>query len=459
MQCTVLVDFGSTFTKAVVIEKERAEVLFSTKHPSTVSSDASRALAECLNDIKDTLGEIVLNEAEIHASSSAAGGLRMAVIGLTERLSVSAGKNVAFGSGAKIVSVMAGRITEEDVEKLSSLPLEMILFCGGYENGNSSVLMHNAKMLAVGTFVCPVIFGGNSAISKEIRKILTVAGKECYVIPNIIPQVGKLETEQGEAIIRDLFMKRITNMKGLSKVKNIVGENIIPTPKAVLDAGRLLSEGYGTQKGYGNLMIVDIGGATTDIHSYAEHMAGKGARLIGAKEPYAKRTVEGDLGMRESSDALLKTKEIDEWIAKLNIKKESFSKSILKRVRDTGYLADTDMEKNIDETIATYAAKTAARRHAGYLESTIGKSNNKIQIGKNLTEVQIVIGTGGPIIYSKNPEAILKTVLNNNEETFLLPEKASFYIDSEYILYAAGIIAQYDKKLAFHVMQNSLSLN
>lgn len=461
MQYVVLVDFGSTYTKAAVIEKESATVAFTTKHPSTVKQDASLALNACLREIEQVIGVETLKETKIYASSSAAGGLRMAVIGLTDRLSVSAGKNLAFGSGAKILSITSGKLTTEDVKKLSNSPLEMILFCGGYENGNTTILIHNANMLAQGDFVCPVIYGGNSAVSKEIRQILKSAGKECFLIPNIIPQVGKLETKQGEEMIRDLFMKRITNMKGLSKIKTVVGENIIPTPKAVLEAGKLLAEGYEEEKGCGDLMIVDIGGATTDIHSYAEHMAGKGARLIGAKEPYAKRTVEGDLGMRESSDAILKEQGLTAMAAKIGVEEAILEASIEKRVKNTEYLSDSSMEEKIDEAIACYAAGTAARRHAGHVELTVGKGTNKLQVGKNLTEVHCIIGTGGPIINSKHPETILKMVVKEEsgaEEFLLLPEQASFFVDQDYILYAAGILSQYDKKLAIRLMKNSLSL-
>lgn len=461
MQCVVLVDFGSTYTKAAVLEKEQAKVIYTTKYPSTVKTDASVALEQCLRDIENIIGTVALSQAEIHASSSAAGGLRMAVVGLTERLSVSAGKNLAYGSGAKIVSVTAGMLEKDDVEGLSDNPLEMILFCGGYENGNTTVLLHNARMLAAGKFSCPVIYGGNSLVAKEVRQILKAAGKECFLIPNIIPEVGKLETAKGETMIRDLFMDRITNMKGLSKVKAIVGEEIIPTPKAVLEAGHLLSTGCGSQKGYGNLMIVDIGGATTDIHSYGEHLPGKGARLVGAKEPYAKRTVEGDLGMRESSDALLKDGLAEKMLQEQGVERKVLEKSIRKRMDNTEFLPDSPWEERLDEIIACYGAATAARRHVGKLKPTLGKGSGMLQEGKNLSDVQLVIGTGGPIINSKNPDTILNKVVktvNRTDEFLLLPEKASFLVDSDYILYAAGILSQYDRELAFRVMEHSLSL-
>ena len=460
MECAVLVDFGSTFTKAAVIDKTKAQVIFTTKYPSTVKTDASVALFQCLDEIEKEIGRKALEKADIYSSSSAAGGLRMAVVGLTANLSIAAGKNTAFGAGAKIVSVTSGKLSEEEVEHIAQIPLEMILFCGGYENGNQKILLHNAQMLANSNITCPVIYGGNSKIAKEIKTIFTGRQKECFLVPNIIPQVGQLRTEQAEEIIRNLFMKRIVNMKGLSKVQSIVGDRIIPTPKAVLEAGRLLAQGYEGQKGYGDLIIVDIGGATTDIHSYAEHVSGEGARLIGAKEPYAKRTVEGDLGMRESSDALLKDANADVFAEKLKLNRRDLEQSIARRVSNTDFLADSESERKIDEAIASYAAGEAARRHAGHIELIHSSNCNRVQIGKNLTKVRCIIGTGGPIINSRNPETILKEVLRNTQKDSyaLLPEKGKFFVDSDYILYAAGLLSHYDKKLAFSVLENSLLL-
>lgn len=460
MQYVVLVDFGSTFTKAVVIERSQAKVVLSVKHPSTVKTDAGIAMEKCFDEIRAVIGEKAFEEAEIAASSSAAGGLRMAVVGLTEHLSISAGKNVAFGAGAKIIHVSSGMISEKEAEEIADLPLEMILFCGGYENGNRTVLLHNAHILAKSRITCPIIYGGNSVAAQEIRAVMVQENKECFLIPNIIPRVGELNTKGGEEIIRELFMKRIVNMKGLESVQRTVGE-ITPTPAAVLAAGNLLARGCEGKKGYEDLMIVDIGGATTDIHSYAEHVSGEGAKLIGAAEPYAKRTVEGDLGMRESSDSLVHDAGVEIFAAELGITPEELKESIHRRITDTDFLPVSELEGKIDQKIAEYAARAAARRHAGRWEYVHSSNCNKLQTGKNLGRVKYILGTGGQIINSSDRLSILKEVLKNGakDEQILLPRDGEFFVDSEYILYAAGLLSRKDPKLAFSVMENSIMKN
>lgn len=456
MDYHILVDFGSTFTKAAVICAKDARVVYTTKCPSSVKRDASIAMKQCFTEIEEELGARVLESADYQASSSAAGGLRMAVIGLTDRLSLAAGKNVAFGAGAKITNIVTGKVTEQQIRELEEAPLEMLLFCGGYENGSRSILLENAKALAASTIQCPIIFGGNSAVAAEVRTILVQEGKECFLVPNIIPNVGELSTKACEEIIRDLFMKRIVNMKGLSKIQHQFGP-IIPTPAAVLTAGELFSKGTEDQKGYGNLLIIDIGGATTDIHSYAEHVAGEGSKIIGAAEPYAKRTVEGDLGMRESSDTLIREVGNLNMLSDFTINESVLKESIHLRLTHTEFVPETELEIELDQKIAQWAAHLAVRRHVGRWEPVHSSNCANLQVGKNLKNVAMVVGTGGPIIKSKKPKKILQEFLKTAKDKYLLlPNESNFFVDQDYILYAVGLLSLKDKTFAFKVMENSI---
>ena len=130
-------------------------------------------------------------------------------------------------------------------------------------------------------------------------------GKECFTAENIILDVGMLNIGPTVDIIRDLFMHRITDMKGVGGVKSKLDGDIIPTPASVLAAGELLYRGTDRSEGIGPYMMADIGGATTDIYSFNENISYDGAKKAGLPEPAAKRTVEGDMGMRESSICLV----------------------------------------------------------------------------------------------------------------------------------------------------------
>ncbi|WP_438782160.1 glutamate mutase L [Enterococcus sp. DIV0187] len=456
----VLVDFGSTYTKVVCVNLKERKVVVTDKFPSTVHSDAAIGLNQCFEVAIRTIGKEKFGSALKLATSSAAGGLRMAVVGLTNSISIEAGRNASFSAGAKIVCNTAGILSKSDILKIEESRAEILLLCGGHEGGNTYSLLKNAEILSESNLTIPIIYAGNSHIEQEIRRIFMITGKECFLAENIIPAVGSLNTEPTTEIIRELFMKRITNMKGVGFVQKEMNEMIVPTPAAVLAAGELLSLGTKNQKGLGPLMMADIGGATTDIYSYLDNKSFSGAKRIGSPEPFAKRTVEGDLGMRESSICLVNELGTENFAKKCGISESKLNKAIEKRITTTEYIALGSGQKHIDYCIACGAISLSARRHAGTVSKEFNDGCRLIQRGKNLTEIKTVIGTGGIIVNESNAFDILKKVEIESSEVdqVLLPEKIDAFIDQDYVLFAAGLLCKYDEEAALTIMKKSLNL-
>ena len=121
-----------------------------------------------------------------------------------------------------------------------------------------------------------------------------------------MPDVNVLNVEPARTMIRKVFIERIIAAKGLKRAEEFVEGILMPTPTAVLKAARLLAPGTPREKGLGDLVVVDIGGATTDVHSVGLGSPGQaGVVRKGLPEPYAKRTVEGDLGIRYNAESIL----------------------------------------------------------------------------------------------------------------------------------------------------------
>lgn len=459
MSFVILVDFGSTFTKAAVVSLEEEKLIFTTQTPSTVKTDARIGLEICFDRIRDKIGNEGFDGAVRLASSSAAGGLRMVVVGLTDSLSMMAGKNAAFGAGAKVIKAFSRKLTDNDICEIEKINPEIILLCGGYEGGNVNWSIDNANKLAKSVNIhAPIVYAGNSKISSEIRFLFLNQKKECLIARNIIPDVGILDVESAVETIREIFMKKITNMKGFDKVKEYVGNVVMPTPAAVLTAGKILAQGTEKYSGLGEVMIVDVGGATTDVHSFSPEKKHSDIRVVGAPEPYAKRTVEGDLGVRESSNSLIEAADCSKLVNFFGITKEYVESAVERRISDTSILASSDTEKNVEFFLAAESVRIATRRHAGQFFSGYSNKVNMIQKGKDLKNVELIIGTGGPIINGINPKAILESVLtdSNTEAHILLPKKAEFLLDKKYILYAAGLLSQIDENIAFKVIKDNL---
>ncbi len=455
----VLIDFGSTYTKMVLVSLEEEKVLHTTSHASTVKIDAMIGLRSCLREAEEVVGAQRFRKALKLASSSAAGGLKMAVTGISRDVSLKAGRSTAFGAGAKILHAYIGKLSEADIASLIEDEVEILLMCGGYEQGNRSIPLFNADLIARSDLAIPVIYAGNSQVAQDIRYLFTVGQKECYIVDNIIPEIGVINSAPAERIVRDLFLTRIVNMKGLEKVTHGIDGILMPTPSAVLAAGELLAMGTEGEKGIGDLMIVDVGGATTDIHSFTHTVVQKGAKVSGAAENFSKRTVESDLGIRESAGLLAEEIGFEKLMNEVAMDESKLQSFVDRRVTKVDYIPDSTEERRIDEVMTKYAVKISAGRHAGFLEPVPSTQYKYLQRGKNLTGIRHVLGTGGPIIHSRNPEELLGAVLRDGEKnsSVLLPEEALFYLDREYILYSMGLMKEYYPDIALRILKKSMT--
>ena len=58
-----------------------------------------------------------------------------------------------------------------------------------------------------------------------------------------MPEIGVLEVEAANEKIRELFIARITEAKGIGRARSMIADVLMPTPAAVLEAAKLLADG------------------------------------------------------------------------------------------------------------------------------------------------------------------------------------------------------------------------
>src|SRR4051794_33043936 len=100
-----------------------------------------------------------------------------------------------------------------------------------------------------------------------------------------------------------MFLEHVIGGKHLSRRADFRQMVQGATPDIVLTAVELLASGLDESRpGAGDVVVVDVGGATTDVHSVVEVDAEEAqlSREVVATTPLT-RTVEGDLGMRWSA--------------------------------------------------------------------------------------------------------------------------------------------------------------
>ena len=456
MKAVLLIDFGSTYTKLTAVDLDTEVILGTAASYTTIQTDINDGLQSALVQLEAKTGK--LDFAECYACSSAAGGLRMVTSGLVPELTGEAARLASLGAGAKVVGVYAFQLTEDDLEDIKTLKPDIFLLVGGTDGGNTECILGNARMLAQLRGDFPIIIAGNRTAARECQRILR--DYETYICPNVMPKFGTLQIEATQKQIRELFLNRIVQAKGLSRAASLLSDIMMPTPSAVMQAMELLSQGCEGETGIGDLIAVDVGGATTDVYSIADGMPEHMNTVYkGLPEPYAKRTVEGDIGMRYSIQGIVDAAGLDTISRLSGLSKTKVAELVeyLKEHTDTVPGGDAEMEA-LDFALASSAIAEAVTRHAGTIEETYTMMGlTYVQSGKNLTKVKQIVVTGGSLIHTKRTEQIASHALFDPMKPMSLrPKTADVWVDRSYILAAMGLLSSHYPAAALRIMKKEL---
>lgn len=435
------------------MDLDKEEIVGTARAGTTIETNIMDGMKAALEQIPEPAGG--WNFVRKLACSSAAGGLKMIASGLVKELTAEAARRAALGAGARVLEVFSYELTGQDLTKIVELKPDILLLAGGTDGGNKEVILKNAEMLGKLPIRLPVVVAGNKAAAGQAADSLRTRHDPVVIADNVMPELGVLSVESARLAIREVFLSHIIQAKGLAKAEEFVERILMPTPSAVLSAAELLALGDGSEPGLGELMIVDVGGATTDVHSIAKGDPSKpGVMLKGLPEPFAKRTVEGDLGMRYSSEALVETagKRLMDY---LGWTPDQINTQLNLCKQDPWRTPQSAEEEKFDAAMGRVAVSMAVERHAGTMEviyTPFGASY--IQNGKDLTPLPVVIGTGGVLLYQASPREILQgAVFNAQEPTILKPQQPAFYLDKEYILAAMGLLREVAPQAALRMMK------
>jgi uncharacterized protein (TIGR01319 family) len=454
MDAYLFIDFGSTFTKLTLVDIEKEEVIATEKSYTTVETDVTIGYENALKKLNQKVSGDY-NIVKKLACSSAAGGLKIIAIGLVPELTAEAAKRAALGAGAKVIKTYSFKLNSSELEEIKNSNADIILLAGGTDGGNCDTIIHNAKMIEKFSISIPVVVAGNKSSNDEIKEIFGEK-VEYYITENVMPNLNHINVDPARETIRNIFMKKIVHAKGMENVEKSISGILMPTPAAVLKAAEALSMGSRDEEGIGDLAVIDIGGATTDVHSIAEGAPSKpGVVLRGLEEPFAKRTVEGDLGMRYSAMSVFEAAGIKKMKKYLKYDDLDIEAEFKNRYTNTSYVADDEKEIDFDEAMAKVCADISMKRHAGVVEAIYSPMGMMYaQEGKDLMELPYILGTGGVIVNSKNPKEILQAAVFTMEDpTSLKPRRPKFLLDKNYILSAMGLLTTIDPNMAVRMLK------
>ena len=456
MKAVLLIDFGSTYTKVTAVDLDTEQILGTSQSFTTIETDINDGLNNAVRLLREQIGDIEFSEQ--YACSSAAGGLRMVSIGLVPELTMKAAKMASLGAGAKVMKTYSYQLTEADLEEIDEINPDIVLLTGGIDGGNKEVIVYNAGVLAKSKRNFPIVYAGNRNCASTCKEILK--DKNVFLCENVMPQLEQPNVEPAQKQIREIFLQEIVKAKGLSDAEKLIGDILMPTPSAMLTAMKLLAKGTKHEEGIGDLVGVDLGGATTDIYSMCQGMPSQsGTVLKGLRETYAKRTVEGDIGMRYSIKGIVEATDIDR-VCEISGLSEARAEELIEYLSvHTDVVPNGDEELiMLDKALASLAIETAVTRHAGHLEQYFTPLGiTYMQQGKDLTQVKKVIVTGGALIRTEKTAEIAQYALYNEMQAMSLkPKKADVLVDRKYILAAMGLLSTNYPEIALRIMKKEL---
>jgi uncharacterized protein (TIGR01319 family) len=443
----VVADIGSTLTKLSAFAGlantagsrtgQRPRFLGQGMALTTVAEgNVVLGLQQARENLKATCG-VDTSSAHLMASASAAGGLRMTVHGLTQDMTLRAAREASLGAGAVVTFATAGRLSMDDLEAIRQQQPNLMLLAGGVDYGERDIVVANAQALAALGLAVPVIYAGNKAARGEVQRLLRAAHVPVFLVDNVYPRIDELNLEPVRRVIQDVFARHIITAPGMEQVKAMVTGDVVPTPGAVMRATELLADVLG------DVLTVDVGGATTDVLSVTEGSAAY-VKLMVAPEPRSKRTVEGDLGIYRNAAHIV-----------------AAAGAVALDTQGVRPIPETSTARQLALALTRWAVDLAVWRHAGTLRAVYGAyGRHEVVEGRDLTAICYVIGTGGALTrLGMGREIVGHIKADPSQRKLLPPPEAQVLIDQHYIMAAAGMLSQHDPAAALTLLLDSLGLS
>lgn len=437
----LVAEIGSTTTVVNAFNLfDEVKFLGRGMHQTTVDTDVNIGLENAILDLKKQMNVNELTYKELFASSSAAGGLKITVHGLVYEMTAKAAKEAALNAGGNIHLITANRLEPYHIDQIKKISPNMIIIAGGTNYGEKEVSYQN--LLDLKDLNMPIIYTGNIANHERIKALHC---EHIEIVDNVYPRVDDFNILPLREKIYDTFEKHIIHAKGMTHIFDLVNGKIIPTPGAVMDTTMLLDEMYD------GVMTIDVGGATTDIHSVCDPKPEFQKFLEG--EPRQKRTVEGDLGVYVNRKLVYGHMKKDELEKILHMKENE----VQELMEIEPFIPTSEKGKLMTSALLKTCISEAFDRHVGDLKRVFTTNGLKvIPDGKDLSNVKAIFITGGALIFDPKSKTYIQSYLKK-QTTKLIPSiETKIYMDHEYIFASLGVLSRVYKEQAKILLKQTM---
>lgn len=286
----IAVDIGSTVVKlARINERDGVESL------QFFPRDFEAGVARQVESLLERFG-VRLDSDNILICSSANGGLRVGVVCLSKQYSGAAMRNQVLLAGANPVFV---HDFEEAVGNLTHV--DILLVGGGIDCDDNALLEQRLRAFRQERYTFGTLaYAGNSCLAKVFADLFPQAA----IIGNPLAESLVGRTLSVFEAVRRAYLDDLVYKEGVSELKSNLSQGIRPTPEIVSQGFRRALANSSAIPICGACVVLDIGGATTDLHYTVEIVRDDSAQRPAAGVSVA-RFVFTDLGIVASRDSLL----------------------------------------------------------------------------------------------------------------------------------------------------------
>lgn len=308
-QNKLLIDIGSTYFK--VATPTNIE-----QHFRDFNKDIHDDLMyKCADTIKG------FDKEDVYICSSANGGLSTLIIGLTESYSLKYAKNIAFNSGINIIETILYQNIEE--YSVPSDLVDVVIVVGGI-NSKSGIFGAPLYNYLENLKYSNIVYVGSEQEAEELAKNI----ENLVVLPNIIDNKLHIIEENLKEYLTNLYQADIEGKEDIKSLYDITSNQIYSTPYIVNKTLPLIDANFSVVDPF---ILIDIGGATTDIH-YSKDLVDEN---IVTENEYD-RLVFKKLGVYKSKESLIFAAQNNEFTYELlthlkvteNIFEESSEKAL-----------------------------------------------------------------------------------------------------------------------------------
>lgn len=281
------IDIGSTIIKIHIHNGAYIHRYFEPRNYDLIVGDQVESI---INKIKEEEPK-----SRIRICSSANGGLRVGIICMTLRYSGEAAKRIALASGCNVMWLKSGAL-----DQFNQNDVDVIIIAGGLDITDS--YRHEEWMNEISNQIndtLPVIFAGN----KKIGFILSKKRNDSIIISNILHADMRIYSDMLSKVLKELYMQDLVQKDGISKLQNFSETPIWPTPAICERAYRNIIENKTSLKLASPILMMDIGGATTDIY-YGKELIDN-LNELNAEALAVNRFVFSSIGVKTSRESTL----------------------------------------------------------------------------------------------------------------------------------------------------------